>query len=324
MQLSTLKRRQSLASAFALTVVLGFAYAPLSSAAPGKSATATKTAAATTTEAKSQHVVLGDKLAEMDLTPEFIFVGPEKATAFLKEQGSSGEGVLGLIAPADEKDSYLVICRFEDVGYVNDDDAEKLNANDILNSYKEGTSEQNEERKELKLPPIFVGDWAEKPRYEKAKHQVVWAIEVKDEDSATAPVSSVNYNTRMLGRRGVLSMNLVTDPKNLNSDKPKVVKLLNSTNFIKGQTYAEYVPGKDKSAGFGIAGLILGGGAMAAAAKFGVFGVLWKWGLAAVLILKKFLIVGVLAVGGLLSKFFKKKPTDESTPTEPPLPPNEP
>lgn len=273
---------------------------------------ATKTTAGDTAKstppAAPQTVILGDKLATVQLSPEFIFVGAEKAKEFLKKQGGYSEGILGIIAPAKESpDDYFVVCRFEDVGYVNDDDADKLNADEILNNYKEGTKEQNEERKQLNLPPLFIGGWAEKPHYDKAAHQVIWAIEIKDEEAATAPVVTLNYNTRILGRRGVLSLNLVTDPKNLDRDKVAVAQLLKQTTFNHGNTYAEYVPGRDKSAGYGLAGLILGGGAMAAAAKFGVFGVLWKWIIAAVLVLKKFIILAVVAVIGLFKQFFGKK-----------------
>jgi|AGTN01.1.fsa_nt_gi Uncharacterized membrane-anchored protein conserved in bacteria len=265
--------------------------------------------------ATAQTVILGDKLATVNLPPNFIFVEEAKAKEFLKSQGSGGEGVLGIIAPPkNTTEDYFVVCRFEDVGYVNDDDADKLNADEILNSYKEGTAEQNEERKELNLPPIFVGGWAEKPHYDKQSHHVIWGIQIKDEDSDAAPVAGINYNTRILGRRGVLSMNLVTGPETLERDKKNVGVLLAATKFNQGHTYAEYVPGKDKSAGYGIAGLVLGGGAMAAAAKFGVFGALWKWALGLILVLKKFIIVILVGIGGLIAKLFGKKDSNKDVP----------
>ncbi len=246
----------------------------------------------------------------------------DKAKEILKKQGSSGDGVLGIIAPAQESpDDYFVVCRFEDVGYVKDDDADKLNADEILNAYKEGTKDQNEEREKMNLPPIFVGGWAEKPHYDKQAHHVIWAIEIKDEDSASAPVAGLNYNTRILGRRGVLSMNLVTEPKNLERDKTKVAELLRNTTFNRGQTYAEYVPGKDKAAGYGLAGLILGGGTVAAAAKFGLLGAIWKWIIGIVLVLKKFVIVVIAAIGAFFARLFGKKgpanPQDGPPPANP-------
>ncbi len=261
------------------------------------------------TSAEQKLVKLGDNLAQLNLPNDYRFLEQEKAKEVLKKEGVAPEGVLGIIAsPKGSADRFMIVCRFEDSGYVNDDDAEKLNANELLNSMKEGTKEQNEQRKELHVAPFFVGDWAEKPHYDKANHRVIWAIEVKDEDSSTAPVAVINYNTRILGRRGVLSMNLVTDPKDLAQNKGKLAGLLQATTFSKGQSYSEYVPGQDKAAGYGIAGLILGGGALAAAAKFGLFAPLMKWGVALLLVMKKFIVVAVLGIGAFVAKIFKKKP----------------
>ncbi len=257
---------------------------------------------------------LGEAAAKLELPAGYLFIDKEEAKKALEEQGSSGDGIVGAIVPSKNKDdsSFVVICRFDDCGYVNDDDAAKLNSDDILNSYKEGTKEQNEERKERGIPPIFVGGWAEKPHYEKSKHHVVWAIQSKDADEQASAVTGVNYNTRVLGRLGVLSMNLVTDPDKLDLNKPKMATLLQKTTFKSGFNYSDYKPGKDKSAGYGIAGLILGGGAMAAAAKLGLLGGLWKWGLGLVLVFKKFAIVGIIAVGALIGKFFKKGKNDSN------------
>lgn len=262
------------------------------------------------------HVVMGDNLASIDIPAGYMFAGKEIAKKLLEQGGSSGEGALGLILPMpskerDEKqndeDSFYIISRFEESGYVHDKDADKLNADDILKSYKEGTIEQNKERKELKLEPIYVGGWAEKPKYEKSKHQVVWAIEVKDQDSTTAPVEAINYNTRILGRRGVLSMNLVTSLSKFPENKAKIQSLLDKTEFTKGNTYGEYQEGKDKASGYGLTGLILGGGAMAAAAKMGLLGGLWKWLLALIIAGKKFVVLIVIGIGALFAKVFGKK-----------------
>ncbi len=263
-------------------------------------------------------IELGEASAKLQLPAGYLFIDKEEAQKILEHQGSAGKGIVGAIVPSKSKDgnNFAVICRFDDCGYVNDDDAAKLNPDEILSSYKDGTKEQNEERKERGIPPIFVGGWAEKPRYEKSKHHVVWAIQSKDSEAADSAVTGVNYNTRILGRLGVLSMNLITDPDKLAENKPKVADLLQKTTFKSGFNYADYKPGKDKSAGFGIAGLILGGGAMAAAAKLGLFGWLWKWGLGLFLVFKKFAIVGIIAGVAMVKKFFKKSKGDSTNSTD--------
>jgi uncharacterized membrane-anchored protein len=242
----------------------------------------------------------------------YEWIPEAEARKVLEEDGARGEGLQGIIIPtAKDGNNYFVVCSFDDCGYVSDDDAEKLNANDLLNSYREGAKEQNEVRKDNGMPPIYVGDWAEKPHYDKAKHHVIWGIQVKDEDGASAPVAAVNYNTRILGRRGVLSMNLVTDQDKIELNKTKVATLLNQTTFNKGSAYGDYVKGQDKAAGYGIAGLILGGGAFAAAAKLGLLGGLWKWALGILLVFKKFAVVGIVAIGAIIGKIFGGKKKDE-------------
>jgi uncharacterized membrane-anchored protein len=253
-------------------------------------------------------IPLGSKLATINLPSGYVFIGKEKTKKVLEQQGSVGENALGMIVPEKDPNSFWMLCRYEDCGYVKDDDAEKLNADEILQTYKDGVAGQNEDRKRLNLPPMYIAGWAEKPHYDKAQHHVVWAIGGKDKEDADAPVTDVNYNTRILGRRGVLSLNLITAPQTLSTYKPNAAQLLTATTFDKGEAYADYRPGKDKTAGFGIAGLVLGGGAMAAAAKLGLLGGLWKWILATVLILKKFIIVAVVAGGAALSKLFKRAP----------------
>lgn len=266
------------------------------------------------------HIILGDNLASIDVPAGYIFADKELAKKFLESSGSTPDGALGIVFPAeamkenskeDDANSFYVISRFEDSGYVHDKDAKDLKPDEILKTYQEGTKENNEHRKSMDLPPIFVGGWAEKPQYEKDKHQVVWALEVKDQDSATAPVTGINYNTRILGRKGVLSMNLVTSQEKFPENKAKVMALLNKTEFTKGNTYGEYVEGKDKASGYGLTGLILGGGAMAAAAKMGLLGGLWKWLLGLFLVGKKFIVLAVVGLGALFAKIFGKKGSDK-------------
>src|SRR6266436_5161413 len=110
----------------------------------------------------------------------------------------------------------------------------------------------------------------------------------------------LNYNTRLLGRKGVMEVVLVVDPEKLPETLPVFRTLLAGYSLSSGQTYAEYRPG-DKVAKYGLAALVVGGGAVAAA-KLGLLAPL-------ILILKKawFLIVGAIAAAATsLKKFLGK------------------
>ena len=101
---------------------------------------------------------------------------------------------------------------------------------------------------------------------------------------------------------------LIVAPDKLNETLPTFRNLLAGYSFNTGQNYAEYRKG-DKVAKYGLAALVVGGGAVAAA-KLGLLAPL-------ILILKKawFLIVGAIAAAAtslkkFLGKFFGHK--DES------------
>ncbi len=83
------------------------------------------------------------------------------------------------------------------------------------------------------------------------------------------PSYSINYNTRILGREGVLSANLVVDPDQLKAIVPTYEKLVTGVAFKPGKNYAAFRAG-DKIAEYGLIGLITGGAA-AVAVKTGFF-----------------------------------------------------
>lgn len=108
----------------------------------------------------------------------------------------------------------------------------------------------------------------------------------------------MNYTVRILGRSGVMNAILVTTPETLLTDLQEFRTALNGYDFVAGQRYAEFKQG-DKVAEYGLAALIIGGAA-AAAAKSGIFKVLGKFAG----------VIGVAVIGTVgvfFRKFFKRK-----------------
>ncbi len=77
-------------------------------------------------------------------------------------------------------DSWFITVRYEEAGYVKDDDAKDWNADDLLKSYREGTEASNADRKKMGFPGMEIVGWAEKPAYNAATHRLVWAMSSKD------------------------------------------------------------------------------------------------------------------------------------------------
>ncbi len=161
----------------------------------------------------------------------------------------------------------------------------------MLAAIKKGNEYGNEQRKKMGAPPLTITGWEQPPKYNEETHNLEWAIRGESEGT---PI--VNYNTRLLGRKGVMEVSLVVEPDKLTATLPTYQGLLKEYAFLAGQTYAEYKSG-DKIAKYGLAALVTGG-AVAVAAKTGLLATL-------VLFFKKgwkLLVIGVVAVGA----FFKR------------------
>jgi uncharacterized membrane-anchored protein len=192
---------------------------------------------------------------------------------------------------------------WEGVGYVKDDEADKLDAKEILESIREGTEEGNKFRAEKGLPPVSVVGWDEPPRYDKERRHMMWAIRGRSQNGET-----VNFNTRLLGRGGFLAMNLICGPEQLAGLKPTVEDLLKRTQYVPGKRYADVVKGQDKMAEFGLAAMVIGGAAIAG--KVVKIGLLAKFGkvlLGLVLVLKKGFLLVILAIGAFIKRLFGGK-----------------
>lgn len=247
-------------------------------------------------------VELGHELA-LDVPEEHVFLDKAVAAKVLEKNGSFyHDNLLGLVVSKDENAPWFVVIRYEDEGYIKDD--EELDANEILDSIKEGQEEANQERVERGFKALRIGGWTESPHYDRTQHHLVWALNASTDDG-----TSVNYNTRVLGRRGYVSLNLVVDPENLEQSKPHVVKLLQSTTFNQGARYADFQKDTDKVAEYGLAGIVLGGAGLGAAklVKVGLLAKASKFILAFLVAGKKAVIVLLAGVAALLKKIFGGK-----------------
>ena len=135
--------------------------------------------------------------------------------------------------------------------------------------------------------------WAEPPRYDKDTKKVYWAKDIRFTGETD---HTLNYNIRMLGRRGVLVLNCVADLGQLPEIRTATPQLLGMVEFNQGHRYVDFDPKTDKTAAYGLAALVAGG----VAAKAGLFKVLF----AGILAAKKFIIIGALALAGFVRKLF--------------------
>lgn len=199
-------------------------------------------------------------------------------------------------ALADASGDWVAYFSYEDTGYIKDD--EKIDADDILASIRSGTEESNKERREHGWDELKVLGWSAKPEYDTELKSLAWSILAED---VSTHKKIVNYNTRLLGRLGVMDVVVATAPDKLDDAIVNFKRAVPGFQFAPGETYGEYQPG-DHVAAYGLAALITGGAA-AVAAKKGLFTVIGSFLVAA----WKFVLAGLVAASAWLKSFFKNK-----------------
>ncbi|HEX7841845.1 MAG TPA: DUF2167 domain-containing protein [Kofleriaceae bacterium] len=239
-----------------------------------------------------RRVDLGSNTA-IDLPDGMVLLERAEAQALLRKNGDPTEGVVALVFKPGS--TWHVFIDYDDSGYIDDSDAGDLDAGDLLDSYRKGTEEQNKTRKSLGKPELTIDTWTEAPRYEKAQHHLVWGLAAHDIDGKV-----VNFFTRILGRNGYLSIDLIDAPERMEASKKEALAILQATHFNPGSTYADHVS-SDHSSGIGLRGLVLGGAGVAVASKLGLLAKL-------LLVFKKAFILVFAAIGGFFRWLFRRKP----------------
>lgn len=235
-------------------------------------------------------------VAKLQLPEGFEYVGADGAQALMELYGNPPDSsLLGLVKPSDEASDWLVTFQFDDIGYVKDADKEAIDADGLLEGFREGIPSQNEARRSMGLSELRGLQWSDQPFYDPETKNLTWGLNAAFDDG-----DSINYDIRMLGRSGVMSATLIGSPEGYKAAVPQVKQVLSGFEFSEGNKYAEWKPG-DKVAAYGLAGLI-GGGALAVAAKSGLLaklGLLFAKG-------GKVIILVIIAVLAGIGSIFKK------------------
>lgn len=188
---------------------------------------------------------------------------------------------------------WFAVFQFDPTGFIRDD--EEIDANAILEGIRQGQAEANKELKRRGWMTMTIDGWAYSPYYDPNTRRLEWAIIGTNHPGET---KVVNFNTRILGRRGVMKVTLVTEPTTIQTDVPAFKTALVGFDFLPDERYAAFKEG-DKVAAYGLGALILGGAA-AAAAKSGVLKSLGKFVFAGI-------FVALAALWAGLKRLFQKR-----------------
>ncbi len=240
------------------------------------------------------HIVLPGGVGELTVPKGFRYLDSAQAAYVMhKLWQNPPQESLGMLFPADQgpvtDNSWAYLIKFDPMGHVKDDDADDIKYDDLLEEMQQDTEEQNQERTAQGYEAVHLIGWGAPPYYDKAQHTLHWAKLLRFGDGLD---ETLNYNVRILGRKGVLIFNAIAVPKQLPEIKASIPDLLANVSFVKGQQYNDFSAGIDEVAAYGIGGLVAG----KVLAKVGFFAIILK-----------FWKVAILALGGAwagLKRFF--------------------
>lgn len=237
----------------------------------------------------------------LNVPDEFKYLNKEQSKFVLTKlwgnPASASEEVIGMIFPKGSDpfsdSTYAFVVTYSEIGYVKDEDAGKINYDEMLKNIQEEEKAENEKRTKAGYPAVHLIGWAQKPYYDNQKKILHWAKELKfgegDGDN------TLNYEIRILGRKGMVSLNAVGKMYDLPLVNKDISKVLSVASFTEGNSYFDFDPKVDKVAAWTIGALVAG----KLLAKAGLFAVIVKF----LAPLWKFIVLAFVGLGA----WFKRK-----------------
>lgn len=235
---------------------------------------------------------LQDGLAQLIVPDGYKFLDAEQSQYVLTELWGNppDEQTLGMLfpdslSPLSENFTYAIEVSYVEEGYIDDEDASSLDYDELLGEMKKDVAEANAQRVAMGYTSVQLLGWAATPYYDQENKKLHWAKELSFEGDEN---NTLNYNIRILGRKGYLMLNIIGNMSVLPQVQTDTDKILASVDFQDGYQYADFNPDVDKVAAYGIGSLIAG----KLLAKTGFFVVLLKfWKIIAVGITGFFLMI---------------------------------
>lgn len=248
---------------------------------------------------QSGSITIEEAGATLNIPENFYFLNAEDAERVLVEAWGNppGQNALGMLFPAGvsplDNEAWAVTIAYEEEGYVSDENAEDINYDELLEQMQEDTRLSSIERDKMGYGTVSLVGWASAPYYDASSNKLHWAKEVRFD---SADENTLNYNVRVLGRKGVLVLDFIAGMNQLPLIKQNLGAVLDIAEFDQGSSYSDFNPDLDKVAAYGIGALVAG----KVIAKTGFLVV-------ALLFLKKFGIFILLGLGALYKMVFKRK-----------------
>ncbi len=247
------------------------------------------------------NVTIQEGIVGLEVPEGFKFLDAEQSAYVLHELWGNPPSLetQGMLFPDvySPHNGWAFNITYDPIGYVEDKDAEDIDYDELLSSMQEEFEAINPQRQAQGYGAMYLIGWAAPPYYDSEKKTLHWAKELKFEGEES---NTLNYDVRVLGRKGILSMNAIAGLEDLEEVNSVLDVVVASAAFEEGNTYQDFDPKLDKVAAYGIGGLIAG----KVLAKTGFFAIIAKFA--------KFIFIGIAAGIGILWRFISGRKSEEA------------
>ncbi len=251
---------------------------------------------------------LNNGMATINVPSGMRYLDAEQSNRVLTDLWGNppSDNSLGMLFPVDKSpvspDVVAFNLSWDEMGYVKDDDADKINYDDLLKELQKDAQEGSKQRVEMGYEAIEIVGWASKPFYDKNSKVLHWAKEIKFGSGEMG--NTLNYDVRVLGRKGVLSMNAIGDMASVDQVKGMIPGVVSSVGFNEGHRYADFDSKVDDVAAWTIGGLVAG----KVLAKAGFFAIILKF--------IKPILFALVAFSGVIWRFITGRKKEEESAVE--------
>jgi uncharacterized membrane-anchored protein len=204
-------------------------------------------------------------MAHLRLPDGYRYLGPDDARKVIVDlwgnpPAAASNSLLGVIIPEGEHlaspSSWVIVLSYVEEGHVSDSDAGQIDFDGLMTRLQTAGAESNKARRASGFVTMDLAGWAVAPRYDADARALFWA---KRFTVTHQPEDTLNYDVRVLGRHGVLSLNAIASMNRVADIEAASPAIISMVRFNEGKRYGDFDPTTDREAGLTLAGLLLGG-----------------------------------------------------------------
>lgn len=176
--------------------------------------------------------------ATLEMPAGFVAAGRAQARLFLEATGNPPVGNEVLVCGPETLDWFAVLSYdgYDALGFAGRAGPPDVEA--IAKAIRRGNEEANRQRGAAGRNELVLGGWREAPHYDAATQNLEWSLDARETDGRAV----ANHFTFYLGRDGVMTAEMVSNPREFAAHRAQFRQLLRGFRFVPGQEYAPPAP----------------------------------------------------------------------------------